>query len=75
MRCEGWTRHGGIFSFGPVTWTQCENEAVVMLTVIQDGKEEKQPACIECWNKGIETGIEIINVVPLVEKKDEYATA
>lgn len=28
MRCEGYVRKGGVFTFGPVKWVQCENEAV-----------------------------------------------
>ena len=51
-RCEGWRRHGGAFTFGPVKWEQCENDATVMLTVIQDGKQTVQPACQECWQEG-----------------------
>jgi hypothetical protein len=69
MRCEGWTRTGGAFSFGPIVWSQCENDAVVNLTVVQDGVEEVQPACVDCWNKGIEKGIVIKSVVPLQTEK------
>ena len=64
IRCEGWRRTGGAFSFGPVKWSQCENNAIVMLKVSQ--KEVKEfPACIECWNEAIERGIEIIEARPL----------
>lgn len=76
-RCEGWTRHGGIFSLGPVTWTQCTSLATVMLTVRQppEGggplKTSKQPACRACWQKCIENGIKITKVVPIEETKQQ----
>lgn len=70
MRCEGWTRKGGVFTLGPVTWSQCENEAVVMLEVEQE-KIEKQPACIDCWKKGIKEGIKILSVEPLIKNKED----
>ena len=64
IRCEGWRRTGGAFSFGPVKWSQCENNAIVMLEVRQ--KEVKEfPACIECWNEAIGRGIEIMEARPL----------
>jgi len=69
MRCEGWTRKGGIFTLGLPTWSQCENEAVVMLEVEQK-KVEKQPSCMDCWKKGIKTGIKILSVEPLTETKE-----
>ena len=68
MRCEGWTRKGCIFSMGLPTWSQCKNEAVVMLKVEQE-KVEKQPACMDCWNKGIEKGIKILSVEPIKSNK------
>lgn len=67
MRCEGWTRKGGAFTLGPVTWSQCENEAIVMLEAEQE-KIEKQPACMDCWKKGKEEGIKILSVEPIEEK-------
>lgn len=72
MRCEGWTRKGGVFTWGRPVWSQCENEAVVMLEVKQE-KVEKQPACIDCWKKGVKTGIEILSVEPIKdhEKAEE----
>ena len=68
MRCEGYRRYGGAFTFGPVIWRQCENEAMVMLEVKQ--KEEgvyKGPACGECWQEAIGNDkIEIISVEPII---------
>ena len=64
MRCEGWTRRGGIFTLGRPTWSQCENEATVMLEVAQE-KIEKQPACMDCWKKGVEKEIKILSAEPL----------
>lgn len=53
IRCEGWERHGEAFTFGPVKWIQYEQEAVVMLTVIQDGETETLPSCMEHWKECI----------------------
>jgi len=64
MRCEGWTRKGGMFTLGLPVWSQCENEAVVMLEVRQE-ETEKQPACIDCWKRGIKEGIKILSVEPI----------
>lgn len=64
-RCEGWTRTGGAFSFGPVIWTQCEKEATVRLRVVQEGKESTLPACNDCWKRAIEEKISILQVLPL----------
>ncbi|MBA7646722.1 hypothetical protein ES703_54488 [subsurface metagenome] len=66
MRCEGWTLPGSFMTLGPRTWCQCENEAVVMLEVEQE-KIEKQPACMDCWKKGIKRGIKILSVEPLTD--------
>jgi len=72
-RCEGWRRHGGIFTFGPVTWTQCPESATVMLTVKQDGKKQKLPSCQKCWLEACSTkGIAVLDAKPIavdVEKK------
>ena len=64
MQCEGWRRNGGAFTLGPITWKQCENEAIVMLTVKQE-KVEDLPSCMECWLEAIEKNIGIIKAVPL----------
>lgn len=66
MRCEGWRRNGGAFTLGPVTWSQCENEAIVELTVEQEGKAETLPGCAVCWQEAIDSGIKIIKVVPIM---------
>lgn len=69
-RCEGWTRKGGIFSLGPVTWSQCENEATVMIEFKQGDEGVKTlPGCSECWQKCIDSDkIEILSVVPILPK-------
>ena len=73
MRCEGWTRHGGAFTFGPVTWSQCENDAEVILEVQQE-EIEKQTACMDCWKKGIKEGIKIISVEPINDNQPLQGT-
>lgn len=60
-RCEGWTRTGGAFTLGPVSWSQCPNDAVVKLKVKQEGRISLQPACLICWDKGKASGIKIIS--------------
>jgi hypothetical protein len=55
---------------GPVTWARCENEAVVLITFKQDPQlggppEGTMPACLDCWHKAINYGIEIISVIPI----------
>jgi hypothetical protein len=64
-RCEGWRRHGGAFTFGPVKWEQCESEGVVMIRFIEDGEERTLPACMECWQECIQTGVQIVEVTPM----------
>lgn len=63
-QCEGWRRKGGAFSFGPVTWSQCENEATVTLEVVQDGKSIAFPACFTCWSEAIAKEFEIASAEP-----------
>jgi hypothetical protein len=65
MRCEVWRRYGGAFTFGPVRWEQCKNDAIVSLTVQQDGQPKTCPVCMKCWREAISNEIEIKNVVPL----------
>jgi len=66
MRCEGWRRYGGAFTLGPVTWKQCEEEAVVSIKVKQDGEISTFPACMVCWKEAINTKeIEVIEAIPL----------
>ena len=70
MQCQGWRRYGGVFTFGPVRWEQCKNEAVVNLTVKQK-KIEILPACLTCWDECISTGIKIIKAEPIMESENE----
>jgi hypothetical protein len=67
MKCEGWHRHGGAFTLGPVTWRQCKNEATVLLTVKQDGKTRTWPACNTCWENARDPQwkITIVDVKPI----------
>lgn len=66
-RCEGWRRRGGVFTLGPVSWSQCERDATVLLKVKQDDETKSYPACVICWNKAVENHIEILHVTPLSE--------
>lgn len=50
-RCEGYRRYGGAFTFGPVRWERCKEDAVVLLTMTQEGKESKLPSCLRCWKE------------------------
>ena len=64
--CEGFRKHGSMFTLGPITWKQCEDEAVVLIEVKQDGVIASFPACNTCWKEAISNkGIEIISTVPL----------
>ena len=69
MRCEGMTRHGGVMSFGRPYWTQCENKATTMLTVIQNGEEGTFPACDDCVKKVESWNIKVINSRPIIKNK------
>lgn len=64
-RCEGFHRHGGAFTLGPVKWTQCEQDATVMLEFERDHNVKKLPACPDCWKKCIENKINILEATPL----------
>jgi len=65
-RCEGWRRHGGAFTFGPVKWVQCPESATVMLTVKQAGEKQKLPACPKCWQEARNTkGIVVLDAEPI----------
>lgn len=70
VRCEGWRRYGGAFTFGPVRWEQCKNDAVVNLKVRQEGEVQEMPGCMECWNEAIENSgkIEILEAKPIDPK-------
>jgi hypothetical protein len=69
LRCEGWRRHGGAFTFGPVTWKQCTETPTVWLKVKQTGKTQRMPACPTCWQESIDNEIEILEAVPITESK------
>lgn len=71
QRCEGWRRYGGVFSLGPVTWVQCQSEGDVLLTIRENGVERTLPACKTCWQECIDTHIDIIRVVPIVDKSGD----
>lgn len=64
MRCEGWRRTGGAFSLGPPTWSQCDNNATVMLDIEQEDRQQ-MPACNMCWSEAKEVGLKIHNADPL----------
>ena len=69
-KCEGQIRHGGAFTFGPVYWTQCENEPTVNLTIKRKGeKAQIMPACPSCWKKCIDgediDGLKIVKADPI----------
>ena len=71
-RCEGRRRTGGAFSFGNPIWSQCEEDAIVLLRVKQarqDGKGTEiraTPACNRCWVEATSNpDIKIINVKPI----------
>ena len=70
IQCEGWRRYGGVFTFGPVRWEQCKNDAVVMLTVIQE-KRQTLPACMTCWEECANNGMRILKAVPITTYKED----
>lgn len=66
IRCEGWRRHGGVFTLGPVVWQQCENEAITRITVVQDEKKKTFPACQTCLKEATRTeAIEMLSARPI----------
>lgn len=68
IRCDGWRRHGGAFTIGRPVWSQCENDATVLLTIEQEGKVlTDSPACAECWAEGIERGIKQLSAKPITK--------
>jgi hypothetical protein len=75
-RCEGYRRYGGALTIGLPRWVQCENNAVVLLTVEQDGKIlENLPTCLECWDEGVKLGAKPTSIQPLtiINKKKKNA--
>lgn len=54
LRCDAWRRHGGAFTFGPVRWHRCTNNATVLLTVEQEGEVTlDSPTCDTCWRESM----------------------
>lgn len=53
IRCEGYHRSGGAFSFGPPEWRQCKNRAEFSITVSQSGEESTLPACKACLEESL----------------------
>jgi len=70
MRCEGYRRRGGALTLGPVRWEQCNNEAIVILTVKQE-KIEKLPSCSICWQECINNKIQINSVDPISKEVEK----
>ena len=68
IQCEGYVKRGNFMTFGPVRWIQCKNDAIVTVTVVQEGKTETFPACKECWARCKSFGIELIEVMPIEEE-------
>ena len=65
-KCEGYRRHGGAFTLGPVTWTQCKENGIVLLTFKGiEGEVQTLPACNQCWNEFLESGGKVIKVKPI----------
>ncbi len=71
IQCEGWRRNGGAFTFGPVEWKQCQKNALVMVTLKQDGEVQTFPACLECWMEALDRELEIIEVKPIRPAKEK----
>lgn len=68
-QCEGWRRRGGAFTLGPVKWSQCEEEAEVMLKIKQDNKTQEMPGCKECWQEAIEhKSIKVLSATPIMKE-------
>lgn len=65
LRCEGWRRHGGAFTLGPVKWVQCEAAPIVMLKFEEDHNCKTLPACNTCWKECIAAGVKILEVKPI----------
>ena len=54
-QCEGYRRHGGAFTLGPVSWHQCTEPATVMLKIEQQDEAVKDfPACHACWQEALQ---------------------
>lgn len=70
MRCEGYRKYGSFMTLGPRVWRQCENEAIALLEIEQDGKVETLPGCDVCWQEAIDRGIKILSVRPIAKAED-----
>jgi len=72
VRCEGFRRAGGAFSFGPVKWEQCENVAVAMIEILQnDDQPAIFPACGACWHEALNNeNITVLDALPVTKDKD-----
>ena len=68
IKCQGWRRRGGMFSFGPPVWARCENRATVNITVTQDGKTEIMHACMRCWGEALENDAMVIRAVAPIRR-------
>lgn len=53
-QCDGWRRHGGLMTFGPVKWVQCTEEATVIIKIVQDNEETIMNACQHCLDEAKE---------------------
>lgn len=65
LRCDAWRRKGGAFTLGPPVWRQCENAAIVLLTIQQEDKLVDSPACVVCWEEGRQAGLKYLDVKPV----------
>jgi len=66
IQCEGYRRRGGVFTLGPVSWSQCSNQATVQLTVTQERQTKTFPACEVCWKEALHSSaIKIKKAVPV----------
>lgn len=65
IRCEGWYRHGGVFTLGPVKWVQCDQPATMTCTVRQDGETETWSVCARCHKAGIDEGLNFLETKSL----------
>ncbi len=69
-RCEGMTKPG-VFMFASQVWTQCKKDGTVMIRFDDNGEEKELPACDECWQKCIDSGLKILEVKPLQQALKE----
>ncbi len=65
LQCEGYTKPGAFQVGAPAVWTQCTNEAIVMLSFKENKKTKALPACKKCWNDCIEHNYKITKAKPI----------